>query len=135
MLRTALVRGTTGTSSCIWGQVVVLLLLASLQPGSSFLAPTTPIARSRAFVIWKTYAAGTSNVEPEVPTQGQAPSGKEPAGVVVAEEADDGMPKSPAGLTLEGVYKKLKLETQGLDEGIVGLESKDTDYGVRAFQV
>lgn len=78
---------------------------------------------------------GTSDIEPAVPPQGQAPSEKEPAGVVVVEETDDRMPKSPAGLTIEGVYKRLKLETQGLDDGIVGLESKDTDYGVRAFQV
>lgn len=37
---------------------------------------------------------------------------------------------SPAGLALEGVYKRLKLETQGLADGVVGLESKDTDFGV-----
>lgn len=40
------------------------------------------------------------------------------------------MAKSPAGLTLEGVYKRLKVEVQGLDDGIVGLESRDKDYGV-----
>lgn len=38
--------------------------------------------------------------------------------------------KTPAGLTLEGVYKRLYVEVQGLDDGVVGLESKDTDYGV-----
>lgn len=135
MLHADPVRGTASTSSCFCGQVVVLLLLASLHRGSCFLVPTTPVARSRAFAIWKSYATGTSDLEPAVSTQGQTSSGKEPAGVVMVEEADDGMPKSPAGLTLEGVYKRLKLETQGLDDGIVGLESKDTDYGVRTFQV
>lgn len=45
------------------------------------------------------------------------------------EQQDDGQGRSPAGLTLEGVYKRLKLETQGLADGVVGLESKDTDYG------
>lgn len=43
----------------------------------------------------------------------------------------DGRPKSPAGLTLEGVYKRLKLESLGLDDGTVQLDSKDNDYGVR----
>ena len=59
-----------------------------------------------------------------------APSDSPPAGLAVEEESDSGMAKSPEGLTLEGVYRKLKLETHGLDDGIVGLESKDTDYGV-----
>ena len=64
------------------------------------------------------------------PAQEKTPSGSPPAGLAVEEESDRGIAKSPEGLTLEGVYRKLKLETQGLDDGIVGLESKDTDYGV-----
>lgn len=50
--------------------------------------------------------------------------------VLQGEEDSDGMVKSPAGLTLEGVYKRLKLEVQGLDDGVVGLESRDNVYGV-----
>ena len=49
---------------------------------------------------------------------------------VGVDEQADGQARSPAGLTLEGVYKRLKLETQGLADGVVGLESKDTNYGV-----
>lgn len=46
------------------------------------------------------------------------------------EDGADGR-TSPSGLSLEGVYKRLKLETLGLDDGTVRLESKDTDFGVR----
>ena len=57
-----------------------------------------------------------------------APSDSPPAGLAVEEdESDSGMAKSPEGLTLEGVYRKLKLEAHGLDDGTMGLESKDTD--------
>eukprot|EP00752_Nemacystus_decipiens_P004373 g3997.t1 len=58
--------------------------------------------------------------------------GAEVSGV---EEQDDGQARSPAGLTLEGVYKRLKLETQDLGEGVIGLESKDTDYGIEVVKV
>lgn len=50
--------------------------------------------------------------------------------VAVEDEVDDGLARSPAGLTLDGVYKRLTLETQGRADGVVGLESKDTDYAV-----
>lgn len=53
-------------------------------------------------------------------------------GVDAEDDEDGNQPKSPAGLTLTGVYKRLKMETQGLDDGIVGLESKDAEYGVSA---
>lgn len=47
-----------------------------------------------------------------------------------ATEADGGEDKSPAGLTLEGVYKRLKLDSIGVDDGGVSLDSTDPDYGV-----
>lgn len=60
-----------------------------------------------------------------------AAQGEPEAVAETLEEGDtEGMVRSPAGLTLEGVYKRLKLEVQGLDDGIVGLDSRDTDYGV-----
>ncbi|CAM9230721.1 unnamed protein product [Discosporangium mesarthrocarpum] len=42
---------------------------------------------------------------------------------------------SPAGLSLAGVYKRLKMEVQGLDDGVVGLESRDAEYGVEVIKV
>lgn len=51
----------------------------------------------------------------------------------VEDEEDDGLARSPAGLTLDGVYKRLTLETQSRADGVVGLESKDTDYAVSLF--
>lgn len=44
---------------------------------------------------------------------------------------EDGADRSPAGLTLEGVYQRLKLDSIGLDDGGVSLDSTDPDYGVR----
>ncbi|CAN0204861.1 unnamed protein product [Ascophyllum nodosum] len=118
----------TSASSSTWRQLLPLFLLGSLRGGSSFLSPFTPIAR-RASSFGKNYAEA-SDVESMTPAQEKTPSGSPPAGLAVEEESDSGIAKSPEGLTLEGVYRKLKLETQGLDDGIVGLESKDTDYGV-----
>lgn len=87
---------------------ILALGLIQLHAGSSFLlssmAPKSPRASSRCL---RTIAWADAN-EAE------------------AEQAAT----SPAGLALEGVYKRLKLETQGLADGVVGLESKDTDFGV-----
>lgn len=47
-----------------------------------------------------------------------------------ATEAEGGEDKSPAGLTLEEVYKRLKLDSIGVDDGGVSLDSTDPEYGV-----
>lgn len=100
----------------------------------------TPVAATRRLCTFSRAAENSGAKEP-VPRQQQsadpgvlsdAPRLEE--GGKEEQEVNDGQPKSPAGLTLEGVYRRLKLETQGLDDGIVGLESKDTDYGVRGRQ-
>ncbi|CAN0148162.1 unnamed protein product [Pylaiella littoralis] len=106
----------------------LLLLLAALQPqsGASFLFPVTLSCRHvswspTSFVkTWSSAAAG----QPESASEGEQ-----------EENQDDGRARSPAGLTLEGVYKRLKLETQGRADGVVGLESKDTDYGIEIVKV
>lgn len=116
------------------GTLALSLLLAvavlQLRESSSFLIPTTTAAvrgcnaygSRSASCVWASVegAAGDSEASAEEPVAAEEEE----------EEEDDGRAKSPAGLTLEGVYKRLKLETQGLEDGIVGLESKDTDYGV-----
>lgn len=110
--------------------VLSLLLALSLQlrGGSSFLLPLTVAkscrhaSRSASCVKTIGWAAATDSAGSDEGAQQAAAEG--------VEEQDGGQAKSPAGLTLEGVYKRLKLETQGLADGVVGLESKDTDYGV-----
>lgn len=123
----------TSRTSTSGGATLVLSLLLSLslqlRGGSSFVLPLTAAKRCH-------HASRSASC---VKTIGQASATDSPAGsdegaeVARVEEQDDdggGQARSPAGLTLEGVYKRLKLETQGLADGVVGLESKDTDYGV-----
>lgn len=110
------------TSSRTAPSYVLLLLLSlavTLPSASSFLFPTTATVRSKAS-CWKTRAESSDAVEP-------VPEEDDP---FAEEDNNDGQPRSAGGLTLEGVYRRLKLETQGLDDGIVGLESKDTEFGV-----
>lgn len=122
-----------GTSRTRGGALVLSLLLASslqLRCGHSFLLPSTAAqgfhhasrsASCAKTVGWASAPEGTGSDE-----GAQQHTAEEGA----VEAQDDGHARSPAGLTLEGVYKRLKLETQGLADGVVGLESKDTDYGV-----
>lgn len=86
-----------------------LLVALQLHGGSSFLLPVTS----------RRHHASREQQQQKSPSEG----GQE-------EKEDDGRARSPAGLTLEGVYKRLKLEAQGHADGVVGLESKDTSYGV-----
>lgn len=111
--------------------VLSFLLALSLQLHgcSSFLLPLTAAkgcnhaSRSASCVNTTKRAAATDG-------SGSDDGAEQTTETEEAEEQDDGRARSPAGLTLEGVYKRLKLETQGLADGVVGLESKDTDYGV-----
>jgi hypothetical protein len=52
-----------------------------------------------------------------------------------AEAADNGEPQNPDGVTLEGVYRRLKLEVLDLDEGVVGIESRDPRFGIEIVKV
>ena len=106
--------GTSGGATLVLS--VLLALSLQLRNGSSFVLPVTAVKRCHhASRLDATDSAGSDE------------GGAEVAGV---EEQDDRQAKSPARLTLEGVYKRLKLETQGLADGVVGLESKDPNYGV-----
>lgn len=122
-------RATTASTTTALA-LSLLLPLSTLRGCSSFLLPAPFVGRSPPSC--KTWAsspstAGTPDTKESFPTH----SGD----VKPHEDSKDGQPESPAGLTLEGVYRRLKLDTQGLDDGIVGLESKDTDYGVRVTAV
>lgn len=106
--------------------VIYLTEVLTLAPlTSSFVSPTASriggvehgIIRGSCSYSWRRSAtAEPGAVEPVVDVDDDK------------ESRDD--VKTPAGLTLEGVYKKLYVEVQGLDDGVVGLESRDTDYGV-----
>jgi hypothetical protein len=52
-----------------------------------------------------------------------------------AEAADSGEPQNPDGVTLEGVYRRLKLEVLDLDDGVVGIESRDPRFGIEIVKV
>eukprot|EP00953_Heterococcus_sp_UTEX-ZZ885_P032952 17178-Heterococcus_DN1.PRE.2 len=52
-----------------------------------------------------------------------------------AEAADNEEPQNPDGVTLEGVYRRLKLEVLDLDEGVVGIESRDPRFGIEIVKV
>ena len=116
--------GTSGGATLVLS--VLLALSLQFRNGSSFVLPVTAVKRchhaSRSSSCVKTIGRAEAT-----DSAGADEGGAEVAGV---EEQDDRQAKSPARLTLEGVYKRLKLETQGLADGVVGLESKDTDYGV-----
>lgn len=112
----------------------LLLLAAALHPSSSFLFPVTAVRNPPSCKAWASStqplsATSSSDVgEPVIePVQ---PPGLDDAAEVDGGDGDDRL-KSQAGLTLEGVYKRLKLETVDIDAGTVELDSKDTDYGVR----
>ena len=93
--------------------ILLVLGLVQLHGGSSFLlSGSTATTRSRRASRCLRTTAWAQD-----------------AGEAEAKEVQTG-PTSPSGLALEGVYKRLKLETQGLADGVVGLESKDTDFGV-----
>ncbi|KAG5192761.1 hypothetical protein JKP88DRAFT_269265 [Tribonema minus] len=47
---------------------------------------------------------------------------------VAAAAADE--PVNADGVSLEGIYKRLKIEILDLDEGIIGLESRDPAFGI-----
>lgn len=103
---------------------IQLLLLT--QQTSSFTWPTSVVGSGASRVVaqracscpWSRRTASESDsVEPVVD---------------VAEDETENGARTPAGLTLEGVYKRFYMEVQGLDDGIVGLESRDTSYGVSA---
>lgn len=108
------------------GATLVLSLLLALSLSQSFVIPLTAAKRyhhasqsaSCVRVIGLAAATDSAGSDEGAPTEEKV------------DEQDDGQARSPAGLTLEGVYKRLKLEAQGLNDGAVGLDSKDTDYGV-----
>lgn len=115
----------------------LLLLAAALHTGSSFLFPVTAVGRvppsckTWASSVLSQSATSSSDVGEPV---SQPPEIDDDDAEEVSDEGDD-QPKSPAGLTLEGVYKRLKLESLGLDDGTVQLDSKDNDYGVRSEEL
>lgn len=124
------IRGTRTGGGATLALSLLLALSLQLRGGSSFVIPLAPARgyhhASRSASCIKTIGAAATD-STAVSDEGQQ---QEPTEVEEVEEQDDGQARSPAGLTLEGVYKRLKMETQDLDEGVVGLESKDTDYGV-----
>lgn len=117
-----MIRAWTGTAAATLGVYLVQLLLLASE-ASSFLSPTTSlVGRTSCSQIhiscsrsWRLSAGAESgSLEPTVDVDEASP--------------DEVM--TPAGLTLEGVYKRLYVEVQGLDDGVVGLESRDTSFGV-----
>ena len=122
------------TTTRIHPLLPLLVLAAALHPGSSFLFPVTAVGR-----LPPSGKPWASSMQPQSATPssdvGEPVSQPSEFNYDGAEEVPDGgdrRPKSPAGLTLEGVYKRLKLESLGLDDGTVQLDSKDNDYGVRS---
>eukprot|EP00903_Cladosiphon_okamuranus_P015477 g14289.t1 len=128
-------RSRTGLGATL---VLSLLLAMSLRlrGGSSFVLPLATVKgcqRASRSASCSTIGAAAAAADGTGSDEGaQLDATTEVGGV---EEQDDGQARSPAGLTLEGVYKRLKLETQGLADGVVGLESKDTDYGIEVVKV
>jgi hypothetical protein len=51
------------------------------------------------------------------------------------QQQDDSEPQNSDGITLEGVYRRLKLEVLDLDEGAVGIESRDPQFGIEIVKV
>lgn len=129
--RAAAATPTATTASRRPSFLPLLLLASALHPSSSFLFPITAV--SGLPPSCKTWSASlrpqsaSSSSDVGEPVQSSELGGAEDE----VDDAADGRPTSPAGLTLEGVYKRLKLECVDIDEGAVQLESKDTDYGVR----
>lgn len=132
--------------------LMLVALMASIKAGSSFMSPTI-VANTRAAVVRHGRACSTSSPSKKTcwaigATLDGSSDSKEPVSsadttAVAAQEAEeieeeeegDDVVKSPAGLSLEGVYKRLKLETQGFDDGVMGLESKDPKFGVGEAQI
>eukprot|EP00904_Undaria_pinnatifida_P000067 jgi/Undpi1/10060/HiC_scaffold_28.g12514.m1 len=133
--RAAAATPTATTASRRPSFLPLLLLASALHPSSSFLFPITAV--SGLPPSCKTWSASlrpqsaSSSSDVGEPVQSSELGGAEDE----VDDAADGRPTSPAGLTLEGVYKRLKLECVDIDEGAVQLESKDTDYGIEVVKV
>ncbi|CAN0226552.1 unnamed protein product, partial [Ectocarpus sp. 13 AM-2016] len=113
---------------------LLLLLALQLRNGASFLLPSSAITRCSGFVPRSASCGVMRASEADGDTEEAASLNVEDE-TKVEDEGADGLAKSPAGLTLDGVYKRLTLETQGRADGVVGLESKDTDYAIEVVKV
>ncbi|CAM9369157.1 unnamed protein product [Ectocarpus sp. 12 AP-2014] len=113
---------------------LLLLLALQLRNGASFLLPSPAITRCSGFASRSASCGVMRASEADGDIEEVASLNVEDE-AKVEDEGADGLARSPAGLTLDGVYKRLTLETQGRADGVVGLESKDTDYAIEVVKV
>lgn len=113
---------------------LLLLLALQLRSVASFLLPSpAAITRCSRFAPRSAWCGVMRASEADGDTEEASSNVQD--GTDGEDEGDDGLARSPAGLSLDGVYKRLTLETQSRADGVVGLESKDTDYAVSLFCV
>ncbi|CAM9701604.1 unnamed protein product [Choristocarpus tenellus] len=116
--------------------MVLLLLSVCLSTWSSNAFVTIPNHRLilTPTLRWPATTSVGTKVRSTV-TKPLLPSATEGGIGEESENKEGSGPLTPAGLTLEGVYKRVKIEAQGLEDGAVALDSKDVDYGVEIVKV